>query len=102
MTIYAVQFEPRAARQLANLEAYLAEVASPATSAAYVTSIVNFCQCTLSTFPYKGRDRSDLNKGLHMVGYQHRAVITYKINDEARLVSVVGVFYGGQNWETNI
>jgi hypothetical protein len=40
----------------------------------------------------------DIRQGLRVTNYKGRTVIAYDVSVE--LVSIIGVFYGGQNYET--
>ena len=95
----AVRFEARAARQLRAIEAYLADAATPAVAARFADGVVAFCQITLSRYPYRGRSRDDLRPGLRVLGYRRRVAVTYTVDDDERVVSILGVFYGGQDWQ---
>ncbi|MEA3085647.1 MAG: toxin ParE1/3/4 [Paraburkholderia sp.] len=57
---------------------------------------MNFC-LRLQTFPERGVPRDDLFPRLRVTHYRQRAVIAYLLDPE--VVSIVGVFYGGQVWE---
>ena len=51
-----------------------------------------------STFPKRGTMRDDVRPGLRITNYRKRAVIAFYV--DAERVSIVGVFYGGQDYET--
>ncbi|KND58563.1 hypothetical protein BVER_03526 [Candidatus Burkholderia verschuerenii] len=96
---YRVQFAPEALEQLATLEAYIAVAGVPETAAQYVDAIVDFC-VSLATFPERGVSRADLLPGLRITHYRKRAVIAFRVTDD--IVSVLGVYYGGQDYETRL
>jgi len=62
----------------------------------YVDSIVDVCM-KLETFAARGVARDDLLPGLRITHLRGRAIIAYTL--ETEVVSIVGVFYGGQNYE---
>ncbi len=95
--IFPVVFAPEAVEQLEELEAYIADAASAAVAARYVDAIVSYCE-TLQTFPLRGAQRDDIRPGLRVTNYKGRAVIAFTVGDDR--VSIVGVFYGGQDYET--
>lgn len=97
MTAYRVLFGPEALRQLIDIDDYLANVGAPGSD--FVASIVDYCD-SLGTFPNRGRDRSDLLPGLRTTGYKHRVTIAYTI--KADTVNIVGVFYGGQDYDSRL
>ena len=94
---YRVVFSPEAEEQLAALYGYIAEAASPDRAARYADAIVSYCE-SLSTFPHRGTPRDDVRPGLRITNYKKRAVIAFDV--AAELVSIIGVFYGGQDYET--
>lgn len=96
---YVVRFALAARDQLAEIEDYISRASSPIVAARYVDSIVVFCE-SLATFPLRGRKRDDLLPGLRITNYRRRAVIAFLVDTKARIVSIVGVFYGGQDYET--
>ncbi|MBU2786460.1 MAG: type II toxin-antitoxin system RelE/ParE family toxin [Acidithiobacillus ferriphilus] len=94
---YRVVFSPEAQEQLAELYRYIAEAASPDIAAQYTEAIVSYCD-SLRTFPLRGTRRDDVRPGLRITNYKKRAVIAFDV--DADVVSIIGVFYGGQNYET--
>ena len=99
MKSYAVVFAPEAEDQLAELVRYIAAKASPETAARYTDAIVAYCE-GLSTFPYRGTRRDDVRPGLRITNYKGRSIIAFDVDDAAACVSILGVFYGGQDYET--
>ncbi len=95
---YTVQFSPAARDQLAELEDYVSKTASPAVAGRYVDAIITYCE-GLATFPMRGRGRDDLLAGLRITNYRRRAVIAFLVDTEARIVSIVGAYYGGRDYE---
>jgi plasmid stabilization system protein ParE len=94
---YRVIFTPEAEDQLVALYHYIAEKTSPEIAAQYTEGIVSYCE-SLHTFPHRGIMRDDVRPGLRITNYKKRAVIAFHV--DADLVSIIGVFYGGQNYET--
>jgi plasmid stabilization system protein ParE len=96
---YRVAFSPEAQEQLADLYRYIAEAASPDIAAQYTEAIVSYCE-SLRTFPLRGSRRDDVRPGLRITNYRKRAVIAF--DADADVVSIIGVFYGGQDYETTL
>ena len=96
---YTVVFAPEAIEQLANLYGYIAEHATPAIAEKYTSAIVSYCE-GLSSFPHRGCRREDIQEGLRTTNYKGNAVIAFVVDDANMRVSIVGVFYGGQEYET--
>ena len=93
---YRVVFAPEAEEQLADLYGYIAAAASPDIAARYTEAIVRYCE-SLCTFPHRGTMRDDIRPGLRITHYKKRTVIAFDV--EADQVAILGVFYGGQDYE---
>lgn len=93
---FSVAFTPEAEEQLINLYRYIAAARSRDAAALYTDSIVTYCE-ELAEFPSRGRTRDDIRPGLRTIGFRRRVVIAYAVVGEA--VFIVGVFYGGRNYE---
>lgn len=96
---YSVVFTPEAEEQLAELYRYIAANGSPITAERYTNAIVTYCE-ELHTFPHRGTRRDDVRPGLRITNYKKRTVIAFAVDDAAMRVSVIGVYYGGQDYET--
>ena len=96
---YAVVFAPEASDQLESLYFYIAERTSPTIAERYTGAIVSACE-NLSLLPHRGVARDDIRPGLRVTHHKGRTMIAYAVDDDARQVSIVGVFYGGQDYET--
>lgn len=96
---YTVEFVPEAAEQLATLYRYIATAASPEIAQRYTDAIVNHCE-ELRTFPHRGNQRDDIRPGLRITNYRKRPVIAFTV--DAKQVSILGIFYGGQDFEITL
>jgi len=96
MTRYRVVFSSNARAQLAELHLYIADAASPSVATRYTDEVITYCE-SLTTFPYRGARRDDLRPGLRITHYKKRTVIVFDVDDD--LVSILGIFHGGQNYE---
>ena len=94
--VYTVEFTPEALKQLVVLYRYIATEVSPEIAKRYTDAIVTHCE-ELQTFPLRGNQRDDIRPGLRTTNYRKRAVIAFSVN--ATRVSILGVFYGGQDFE---
>ncbi|MCR4304556.1 MAG: type II toxin-antitoxin system RelE/ParE family toxin [Gallionella sp.] len=92
-------FTPEAQEQLAALYRYIEVAASPEIAERYTNAIVTYCE-GLHTFPLRGTCRDDIRPGLRITNYKKRAIIAFDV--DAKLVSIIGVFYGGQDYETDL
>ncbi|MBB3609433.1 type II toxin-antitoxin system RelE/ParE family toxin [Rhizobium sp. BK602] len=98
MNRYTVQYAPEAFDQLDAIEAYIAEANSPETAERYVDDIVAYCDA-LATFPERGAMRDDLLPGLRVLGFRRRVAIAFAVDRTNLMVSVIGIYYGGQDYE---
>lgn len=94
---YRVVFTPEAMAQVEALYRYVAQAAGPDVASRYTNAIVTYCE-GLHTFPLRGMRRDDIRPGLRITNYKKRAVIAFAV--ESEVVSVIGVYYGGQDYES--
>ena len=94
---YTVIFTPEAQQQILELYRYIAHAASPMIAERYTNAIVTYCE-ELQTLPLRGILREDLRPALRITNYKKRAVIAFAV--DAELISIIGVFYGGQDYTT--
>lgn len=95
--LYRVVFAPEALAQLEALYRYIAQAAGPDVASRYTNAIVTYCE-GLHVFPLRGMRRDDIRPGLRITNYKKRAVIAFEV--DAEVVSVIGVYYGGQDYES--
>ena len=94
-----VIFTPEAQEQLVLLYQYISSVASPKVANNYVSAIADYCE-SLKNFPERGNKRDDIRLGLRTTHYKKRVVIAFAA--ELNRVSIIGIFYGGQDYETDL
>ena len=95
---FTVIFAPEAIDRLDAIERYIADAGAPVAGADYVDAIVAFCQ-SLASLPLRGTRRDDLLPGLRITNYRGNDVVAFVVNETAKTVGIVGVFYGGQDYE---
>lgn len=93
---YALVFTPEANSQLLRLYKYVADRASPTDAERFVSSLVTACEKTCN-FPHRGSPRNDIRPGMHLSHYKKRTVIVYHVDDIEAIVSIIGIYHGGQN-----
>lgn len=93
----AVAFSPEAEAQIVALYEYLAANASPRIAEAYTNAIIERCE-RLGETPLAGVARDDIRRGLRLTFFRKRVAIAYSAI--AKAVTVLGVFYGGQDYES--
>lgn len=95
---YRIVFSPMAEVQLLKLYRDIAARGLPGIAEDYTAGIVEYCR-SFSTFPQRGARRDDIRPGLRTIGYRRRVTIAFEVTDDA--VNILGVYYGGQNFEAD-
>ena len=96
---YHIVFSPEASDQLETLFFHIAERSSPSTAKRCTDAVVATCE-GLALFPFRGVARADIRPGLRVTHHKGRTVLAYAVDDDAQTVSIIGVFYGGQDHES--
>ena len=96
MKEYQVIIGGKAKKQLAELYDYIALNSSSQTAFNYTEGIVDYCE-SLKTFPKRGNKRDDILPGMRVTNYRKRTTITFVVRDE--VVEILGIWYGGQNYQ---
>lgn len=96
---FQVTFSPEADEQLSALYDHIAETASPEIAFRFTNAIVTHCE-SLNTFPIRGIVRDDVRPGLRITNYKKRTVIAFFVDMESKEIFIIGLFYGGQDYET--
>jgi toxin ParE1/3/4 len=94
-----VVFSERAENQLDALYALIESGSGSARAESFTGEIVAFCM-GLSLFPERGTRRDDLRPGLRVLGWRRRVTIALAVEPGA--VVILGIFYGGQDWESDL
>jgi len=93
---YRIIVLPEARDQLDHLYRYIASAADPATASRFVAGILDHI-ATLEQFPERGTPRDDLRPGLRTLAWRRRVTIAFMVEEQA--VVVIGIFYGGRDYE---
>lgn len=93
---YTIVFTPEAEAQLVELYVYITAKASPEIAARFTDGIVTYCE-SLSTCPARGSRRDDIRPGLRITSYRKRVAVAFNVDNDR--VNIIGVFYGGQDYE---
>lgn len=94
--MHQIVFAPEAESQLVALYFQIAAASLPETATDYTSRIVDECE-SLSILPNRGTRRDDIRPGLRTFGFRKRVTIAFEVTNG--IVTVLGVFYGGQNFE---
>jgi plasmid stabilization system protein ParE len=54
---------------------------------------------SLAAFPHRGTPRDDLRPGLRVIPFKKRTAIAFEIDEPARCIIILRVFYAGQDYE---
>ena len=92
----AIVLSNEARAQLDDLYDYIAEAASSDTALRFTSALLDQLE-TLRDFPNVGTQRDDILPGLRTFGFRRRVTIAFVI--EPNEVLIVGLFYGGQDFE---
>ena len=99
MTI-AVGFAEAAQQHLLDLYEWIAAHGSPEDARRFVASIIDYCD-SLADMPGIGTARDDIRPGLRTVGIRRRVVNPFATTDDTR-ITILGVFYSGQDYEPRL
>ena len=99
MSRYVVVFTPEAETQLRNIYRYLANAASPEVGYRYTSAILNHCEA-MSDLPHRGNCRDDIRPGLRITHFRRRTIIAFTVSEKR--VSIIGLYYGGQDYEAQL
>jgi toxin ParE1/3/4 len=91
-----VVFAPEARDDLWRLYEAIATAAGASVALAYIERIEAYC-LGFDLASERGHRRDDIRPGLRIVGFERRVTITFSV-DNGR-VTILRVFYGGQDWE---
>lgn len=69
---------------------------NPERALAYVRRLRKRCEA-LTVLSDRGVKREDLGPGIRILAFERNAVIAYRV--EPKRVQIVGIFYGGRNYE---
>jgi plasmid stabilization system protein ParE len=90
-----VFLSPRAEADLDRIALWITEQGAPLTALDYIARIRRFIS-GLGDFPERGQDYTAVRKGLRVLSFERRVVISIVIRDSH--VEVERVFSNGQNW----
>lgn len=96
--IYKVVFSPESSDHLLSLYQHIS-ASSPRNAQQYTSAIVDYC-LTLEAFPHRGSKRDDIRLGMRITNYKKRTIIAFAVNDNLAQVAIIGIYYGGQDYET--
>lgn len=94
---YRIVFTPEARDQLDHLHNYIASAADAEIAMRFADGILDHI-ATLSEFPQRGTPRDDLRPGMRTLAWRRRVTIAFMVEESDAVV--IGIFYGGRDFET--
>lgn len=98
---YTVAFTRRANAHLLALYHYITQQTTPFTAQRYTTALVSSCRA-LITFPARAPLRPEIFPGLCVAHHRGRTVIAYILDDARARVVILGLYSGGQDFESDL
>jgi toxin ParE1/3/4 len=92
---HSVTFRPAAQADLLQIYQYIEQHGSAERAGAYIDRIEAACMA-LATFPRRGTLREDLAPGMRVVGFERRASIIFRVDDN--VVRIFRVLYAGRDY----
>jgi len=86
---------PRAEADLEGIALWITEQGAPITALDYVGRIRRFLS-GLGDFPQRGQDYRGVRKGLRVLSFERRVIISIVVRDNH--IEIERVFSHGQNW----
>lgn len=93
-----VVFAPEARDDLIALYNWISTRAGPMTALAYIERLEATC-LGFSTASERGQRRDDIREGLRITGFEKRVTIAFTVDNTS--VTILRLFYGGQDWEAD-
>lgn len=97
--IYTVVISPEARDDLVALFQWFVERAGQARALSLLEEIESLC-LSLAEMPERGRKRSDIRPNMRILAHKKRFTIPYMVQNGR--VTILRVFYAGQDWEHGI
>ena len=98
-----IHYTPEARQHLDELDDWIAGVASADVAQRFVSAVMAHIDGIL-VFPVAGTARDDVRPGVRTTVYKAKTLIAYEVDEAGGeiVVTVLGVFHGGQDWTTSI
>ena len=93
----AVIFSPEAETDILAIYEWIADAASPVTAMRYIERLETYCR-GFDLASERGHRRDDIRPGMRIVGFEQSVTIALAVLDDT--VTIMRLFYGGQDWES--
>jgi toxin ParE1/3/4 len=94
-----VVFTPEVRNDLFEIYDWIATKTSPQIAISYIDRIEAYCS-GFELASERGHRRDDISPSLRIVGFERRVTIAFALDDDR--VTILRLFYGGQNWEDKL
>jgi toxin ParE1/3/4 len=91
-----IVFAPEARADLLALYEWISDKAGPHVAITYIDRLERYCS-RFDLASERGQARDDIRPGLRIIGFERRVTIAFMVTDHA--VTILRLFYGGQNWD---
>jgi plasmid stabilization system protein ParE len=95
MKRYKVDYSDGALGDIEELAEYIAAESSKSISIRYIRTLTSACD-SLATAPHRGTKRDELRPNMRIIGHKRAVTILFRIEEEKRLVVILGTAYGGR------
>jgi plasmid stabilization system protein ParE len=99
MARYAVSFDRDAAADLGQIRHYLAGVRDAGFANDFADRVIAYCE-SFGALPHRGTRRDTIREGLRTSTWRRTITIAFSVDDEARQVVILGMFYRGRDYLT--
>jgi plasmid stabilization system protein ParE len=98
---YTVGYAPEASNQLTALLWYVATNAGVKVAESFIAGIKRYCD-SLGLYPERGIRRDDIRPELRITNHKGNTIVAFAIDHPARRVEILGIYYGGQDYESDL
>ncbi len=100
MKTYKVSLTPDAIGDLKNIYEYISDKSGyPSVAWAYIQKLKEKCH-GLETAALRGQKRDDLRKNVRIMAIDKSAIAAFEVNETKQTVTILNIFYGGQDYDT--
>lgn len=98
MSEYNVVLTPNALIDIQNIYDYISERNTTDMAWEYIQTIKNKSD-NLKEYPLRGINRDNIRAGLRLLVIDKKSIIAYEVNEKNKLVTILNIFYGGQDYK---
>ena len=99
MQTYEVDLTPDAISDLNDIYKHIKDKSGfPKVAWAYIEKLKKACE-GLQTAPIRGQKRDDLRKNLRIYPIEKNAVVAFEVDEKSYTVTILNIFYGGEDYE---